>query len=764
MRKLFSFIAAVLFAGSMMAAEVTILPSDFTPVETSDYSTVKSGVTVAVTASTVTADQMRIFKGKTITISADVNITKIVFTCTANGTAKYGPGCFAAQDGYTFEAEGKTGTWAGEAKSVVFTAETNQVRATEIVVTLEGEGGGEDPDEVVIYDWANKTGVTVLGKSGVEETTVKIHENKDAVNAIKFGSSYVYADGKYIVIKPAEGGFKAGDVLYMAAVFNNANENLDKYAQVDLRAADGDTRIWLSDSASTINGRFSAEDPIVQTYKLEADQDSLFLGRYGNTALFIVQLLVGRPEAEPQPTMGYYVVGTMTDWKANANYKLKANPAAEGEFMGEFAFKANDGFKVAYSDGATIADDPDAWFPSGMENEYKITEDGDYAVYFRPDGQGGEGWHYGYIYVAKKEAPVGPQNLGPKTIAEFLELKNTVDTCILTGVVSNITNTTYGNFDLTDATGKVYVYGLLTAAGESKKFAELGVAENDTLTVKAIYNEHNNNPQAKNAIFVEVKKSSAPVVEPQNLGEKTIAEFLELKNTVDTCILTGVVSNITNTTYGNFDLTDATGKVYVYGLLTAAGESKKFAELGVAENDTLTVKAIYNEHNNNPQAKNAIFVEVKKSSAPVVEPQNLGEKTIAEFLELKNRVDTCILTGTVKNIVMDTQDPTKPNIYGNFDLEDTTASVYVYGLLTPEGEAKKFQEMGIVEGDVITIKALYNEYNNNPQVKNAILVRKKGQGLDNTDAEVKVEKFFRDGQLIIRKNGVEYNAQGAIVR
>ena len=36
--------------------------------------------------------------------------------------------------------------------------------------------------------------------------------------------------------------------------------------------------------------------------------------------------------------------------------------------------------------------------------------------------------------------------------------------------------------------------------------------------------------------------------------------------------------------------------------------------------------------------------------------------------------------------------------------------------------------------------------------------------LDNTNAEVKAEKFFRNGQLIIRKNGVEYNATGAIVK
>ncbi len=35
------------------------------------------------------------------------------------------------------------------------------------------------------------------------------------------------------------------------------------------------------------------------------------------------------------------------------------------------------------------------------------------------------------------------------------------------------------------------------------------------------------------------------------------------------------------------------------------------------------------------------------------------------------------------------------------------------------------------------------------------------QAIENTNATVKSEKFFRDGQLIIRKNGVEYNALGS---
>lgn len=103
-------------------------------------------------------------------------------------------------------------------------------------------------------------------------------------------------------------------------------------------------------------------------------------------------------------------------------------------------------------------------------------------------------------------------------------------------------------------------------------------------------------------------------------------------------------------------------------------------------------------------------------------PQNLGYKTIAEFLQIKSVKDTCILRGAIANIVMDKDDATLYNKYGNFDLVDATGSLYIYGLLTPEGEAQQFREMGLNEGDSITIKAIYTEYQGNPQAKNAILV------------------------------------------
>lgn len=116
---------------------VTLTPTELTAGgmtgEAGAQSFAADGLEIAISNGLVSTEA-RVYKNATISFSA-VKITKIVFTCTANGTTKYGPGCFAALEGYTFEGSGKTGTWEGEATSVVFTAESNQVRATSIEIT-----------------------------------------------------------------------------------------------------------------------------------------------------------------------------------------------------------------------------------------------------------------------------------------------------------------------------------------------------------------------------------------------------------------------------------------------------------------------------------------------------------------------------------------------------------------------------------------------------------------------------------------------------
>ena len=104
----------------------------------------KNGVTIQTSNGAFAAAQYRIYKSATFTVSSTVgNITKVVITCTANGTAKYGPGCFTG-DNYK-ASTGKEGTWSGNAASLTLTASNNQVRATKVEVTIGGETGGETP-------------------------------------------------------------------------------------------------------------------------------------------------------------------------------------------------------------------------------------------------------------------------------------------------------------------------------------------------------------------------------------------------------------------------------------------------------------------------------------------------------------------------------------------------------------------------------------------------------------------------------------------
>ena len=108
----------------------------------------KNGVALAVTKGCIgtynNENHYRIYKNETLTITSTVgNIVSVEFTCTANDDAKYGPGCFTVADG-DYSYSGAVGTWTGSANEVVFTASTNQVRASQIVVKVATGTGVED--------------------------------------------------------------------------------------------------------------------------------------------------------------------------------------------------------------------------------------------------------------------------------------------------------------------------------------------------------------------------------------------------------------------------------------------------------------------------------------------------------------------------------------------------------------------------------------------------------------------------------------------
>lgn len=123
---------------------VTIKPTDFglTDVQKTSVDKTIKGLNFKISGSntsgicTFKADCFGIYKGNKIEISSTLGlINKVIFTCKANGTAKYGPGNFTGAN-YTAGTE-NTGIWelAAGASSLSLTASKAQVRITQMEIS-----------------------------------------------------------------------------------------------------------------------------------------------------------------------------------------------------------------------------------------------------------------------------------------------------------------------------------------------------------------------------------------------------------------------------------------------------------------------------------------------------------------------------------------------------------------------------------------------------------------------------------------------------
>lgn len=101
--------------------------------------------------------------------------------------------------------------------------------------------------------------------------------------------------------------------------------------------------------------------------------------------------------------------------------------------------------------------------------------------------------------ITVNEAPAGPI---VATIEEFLAAEDSETVWYqLTGTISSISNATFGNFDLTDETGTVYVYGLKKSKDAGNQtFSELGLKEGDTVTLIGNRDTYVNNDSEKDEV------------------------------------------------------------------------------------------------------------------------------------------------------------------------------------------------------------------------------------------------------------------------
>lgn len=142
----------------------------------------------------------------------------------------------------------------------------------------------------------SQSGITLHNVGGqISFATVKIHTNKDEVPCIKIGKSF---SAENLVVDnfvelTTEGGFKKGDVITIAGVFNNADDS-KKAAVAFFTGEVGEKGKTYYTTKQFVNSRNTADDPAEEQITLTEDMPSVKFGRNGNTSACVVKVTVVR--------------------------------------------------------------------------------------------------------------------------------------------------------------------------------------------------------------------------------------------------------------------------------------------------------------------------------------------------------------------------------------------------------------------------------------------------------------------------------------
>lgn len=242
------------------------------------------------------------------------------------------------------------------------------------------------------------------------------------------------------------------------------------------------------------------------------------------------------------------------------------------------------------------------------------------------------------------------------TIAEAIALGNTKEHDVftegkyyVTGVITEVYNTTYGNMRLTDEEGNILtIYGTYNADGSARYDAmEVKPIAGDTVTIYGVIGQYNGTPEMENGWIVEHTPGDTPPETPEIPdyepdSKLTIAEAIALGRskehntyTDDKYYVTGVIREVYNTTYGNMYLTDENGNTLtLYGTYGSDGTTR-YDSLSVKPlaGDTITIYGNIGQYNGVAQIKDGWIVEHTSTGLPErpVDPENPQEYVFAEF-------------------------------------------------------------------------------------------------------------------------------------
>lgn len=235
---------------------------------------------------------------------------------------------------------------------------------------------------------------------------------------------------------------------------------------------------------------------------------------------------------------------------------------------------------------------------------------------------------------------VGP-DATPITVAEFLAAPESKDVYYeLTGVIGGSINETYGNFDLTDETGTVYVYGLTAtyqANGKNdQSYASLGLKAGDNITIRGYRGSYNDKVEVMGAFFV--KKNSSGTGGGSDNDKETALTVSEAIAKQDQSIMwvKGYIVGGVNPDESANSIKDASGVIFAAEgvrpsaiVIAETKEEKDYTKCLVIGfgSDSNDAKAVLNLVDNPSNLGKEVFLKGKLINAFGVP----GMKTITEF-------------------------------------------------------------------------------------------------------------------------------------
>lgn len=293
---------------------------------------------------------------------------------------------------------------------------------------------------------------------------------------------------------------------------------------------------------------------------------------------------------------------------------------------------------------------------------------------------------------------------GVKTVSEVscaVVMKNPGKTYRVTGTVTKIKNTTYGNWNMDDGSydysgasadnkDGLYIYGTLDAKGNTKNFSSWGLEVGDKITVEGPSKDYNGTIELVDVTVIKIVKSLIKV------DEVVYPNPEQLTPAPDYLPVAGGEAQVTLVNKGE------SLKVVI------PEEAKSWLSISSLDGNTVTLKALPNEGGDREttvtfgtnQGNEAYTCELA-----VTQKGAIVAATVAEFLAAEVGNVQYRLTGVIsKDYPSDKQGQ-------SFYIKDWSGEVLVY-------RADNFKESALEIGDVCTVVGKRGAYKETPQMVN----------------------------------------------